>query len=508
MSKIYLIGAGPGDPGLLTLKAKEILETADVVIYDYLANQAFLKFCKPASELIYVGKRGGSHTLSQDKINQLLLEKAKQNLVVARLKGGDPYIFGRGGEEAQELAKVGIDFEVIPGITSAIAAPSYAGIPLTHREYSSSVCFITGHEDPGKESSSHNWSALANSGSTLVFLMGVKNLALISEKLIQAGLDKNVPASLIRWGSTCHQESMTANIGNIAKRSEEKSLKPPAILVVGQVVKLKDQLGWFEKKPLFGQGVVVTRAREQASKLVDLLHNQGACCFEFPTISIEPLPDYSQLKKTISSIHEYDWVIFTSVNGVKFFWNQLEAMNKDTRTLGNCQVGAIGPATADLLRTKGVHPDFVPKDYVAESIVEGLLEKGVLDQKVLIPRAEKAREILPQKLSQAGAKVEVIPVYQTKLTQQDGLEIIQAMQDKKVQYITFTSSSTVRNFFQLVSQDSLRDFVPDQVSLACIGPVTAKTLEEYGFKADIIPEKYTISALTESLIQDGQRKRG
>ena len=279
MSKVYLLGAGPGDPGLLTLRAKEILSSADVVVYDYLANKSFLDFCRKDAEYIYVGKKGGEHTLSQEQINDLLVHKAREGNSVARLKGGDPYVFGRGAEEAEELLEAGVGFEIVPGVTSAVAAPAYAGIPLTHRKYASSVSFITGHEDPSKPESVHNWDALAKGTSTLVFFMGVKNLAHITSNLISSGMYGDKPAALVRWGTTCEQETVVGTLGTITQIAENQGLKPPALLVVGDVVKLRDKLNWFEKRPLLGKGVVVTRAREQASALVDLLQEKGACCY-------------------------------------------------------------------------------------------------------------------------------------------------------------------------------------------------------------------------------------
>ncbi|RQD73210.1 uroporphyrinogen-III C-methyltransferase, partial [Desulfonatronospira sp. MSAO_Bac3] len=410
MGKVYLIGAGPGDPGLLTLRARDLLSMADVVVYDYLANEDFLKFCRKDAELIYVGKKGGDHTLSQEGINQLLVDRAGSGNHVARLKGGDPYVFGRGAEEAQELLQAGIDFEIIPGVTSAVAAPAYAGIPLTHRRYASSVSFITGHEDPDKPESAHNWASLATGTSTLVFFMGVKNLQHISHSLIQAGMDPQTPAALVRWGTTCMHRSMVSTIQDIPGQAVEQGFKPPSLLVVGHVVHLRDELNWFEKLPLLGRGVVVTRAREQASGLLEQLRELGACCYEFPTIEIQSMPDYSDVQQAISHLSGYDWLVFTSVNGVLYFWAELERAGLDSRALGGRKVAAIGPATAQALEHRGIRPDFVPDKYVAESVVQGLLDLGVQGKKVLIPRAKVAREVLPQELEKAGADVHVLPV--------------------------------------------------------------------------------------------------
>ena len=497
MSTVYLIGAGPGDPGLLTIRAKELIETCDVVVYDYLANKDFLKYARHDAEIIYVGKKGGDHTLPQDQINALIIEQAKAGKSVARLKGGDPYVFGRGGEEAEELVAEGIAFEVVPGVTAGVAAPAYAGIPVTHRDFTTSVCFITGHEDPTKEESGHNWEVYAKSNSTLVFYMGVKNLPMIAGNLMAGGRAKDTPVALVRWGTRCNQESMVSTLENVAAEAEKRKFAAPSIIIVGGVCSLAGKLNWFEKKPLLGKGVVVTRAREQASDLVDLLRHMGACVYEFPTISVEPLDDYEEVEQAILGLGAVDWLVFTSVNGVKYFWNQLSEIGLDTRALGGLSVAAIGPATADELRLRGVNPDFVPAKYVAEEVVAGLLERGIAGKNVLIPRAKVAREVLPEELTRAGANVRVLPVYETRLTQADSSEVVDALTTGAIQAITFTSSSTVENFFDLMPPEVLRLY--PKVRIACIGPVTAKTLKRYGFNAHIQPEDYTIPALAAAL---------
>lgn len=501
MGKVYLVGAGPGDPGLLTLRGRELLARADVVVYDYLANQKFLDFCRPGAELIYAGKKGGEHTLSQGDINSLLMQKASQGLQVVRLKGGDPYIFGRGAEEAEELVQSGIKFEVVPGVTSAVAAFAYAGIPLTHRRFASSLSMITGHEDAEKKESSLNWSALAESASTLVFFMGVKNLALIAGNLIQAGMDKDKPAALVRWGTTCRQQTLCAPLQHIAQEAEIKGIRPPALLLVGDVAGLRQRLNWFEEKPLLGQGVIVTRAREQASSLLDMLEELGACCYQFPTIRIQELQDYSQVDQELDNLSSYQWLIFTSVNGVIHFWHRLRAQKMDSRSLGGCRVAAIGPATAERLRQEGIEPDFIPDKYVAEHVLQGLLQRGIQGCRVLIPRAETAREVLPGELEKAGAEVRVLPVYRTVLAGENQEEVVQALEQGDVQFVTFTSSSTVHNFFRLIPARKLAGYVHSGLRLACIGPVTAKSLKEYGFQADVLPQKYTIPALVQALEQ-------
>ena len=396
--KVYLIGAGPGDPGLLTIKGKDILEKADVVVYDYLANDTLLGYARPDAERIYVGKVAGNHALPQDGINKLIIEKAKEGKIVARLKGGDPYIFGRGGEEAEELLDAGVPFEEVPGISSTIAGPAYAGIPLTHRSFSSSVTLITGHENPDKPGSVHNWKALAASANTLVFVMGMKNLPDIARNLIEAGLSPDTPAALVHWGTTAKHRSLAATLGTLHEEGVRQGFTNPSVIIVGKVVTLRDRLNWFEQKPLLGRSVVVTRAREQASGLAAQLADLGAEVIQFPTIDIKPLEDYSSVDAAVRNLGAYDWLIFTSANGVKCFWERLEAQGLDARALYGLQVAAIGPATAQAVRTHGIAPDFVPEAYIAESVAEGLIGLGMDGKKVLLPRAREAREVLPEEL--------------------------------------------------------------------------------------------------------------
>ena len=498
--KVYLIGAGPGDPGLLTLKGKDILAKADVVVYDYLANDALLAHARKDAELIYVGKKGGDHTLSQKGINALIVSKAKEGKSVARLKGGDPYMFGRGGEEAEELLAAGLTFEVVPGVTSGIAGPAYAGIPLTHREHSSSVCFITGHEDPSKPDTAHNWDALAKSASTLVFYMGMKNLPDISRKLIDAGMPAATPAALVNWGTTGRHRSLVSTIGKLPQDAVTHGFAAPSLIVVGSVASLHDKLNWFERRPLYGKGVVVTRAREQASDSASLLQEMGANVIQFPTITISPLDDYSEIQAAIRGLAAYQLLVFTSVNGVKYFWLQLTALGLDARALAGLKVAAIGPATADALRRRGIEPDFVPEKYVAESVAESILTLCGTDLpglRVLLPRARVARDVLPETLQKAGAKVDVIPVYETRPSATRKEEVLEKLAAGEIQCITFGSSSTVTNFLSLIPVEELRRF-PD-LKFACIGPITAATLEQNGLACHIQPADYTIPGLAREL---------
>lgn len=497
--KVYLIGAGPGDPGLFTLKGRDCLAAADVVIYDALANDALLAYARKDAELIYVGKVAGNHALPQDGINRLLVEKAREGKVVARLKGGDPYIFGRGGEEAEALLEAGIPFEEVPGISSTIAAPAYAGIPLTHRNFASSVTIITGHENPDKPGSVHNWQALAQSASTLVFVMGMKNLPDIARNLLAAGMDPATPAALVYRGTTPRQRSLVATLASLPQAAVEQGFSNPSVIVVGKVCSLRDQLGWFEQRPLFGRSVVVTRAREQASGLAQELVQLGADVIQCPTIEISPLPDYAELDAAIGRLSEYAWLIFTSVNGVRWFWKRLEAAGKDSRALGLCRVAAIGPATAEALEARGIRPDFIPERYVAEGVVEGLLARGKVDGvRMLLPRAAKAREVLPDELRKAGARVDVISAYETIPAAARKDEVLERTQAGTLDCVTFGSSSTVENFLSLIPAETLR--AHPEVRLAAIGPVTAKTLEAHGLPCHIMPEEYTIPALVQALV--------
>jgi len=494
--KVFLVGAGPGDPLLITLKGMECVKNADVVVYDYLANKSFLSYATPESEKIYVGKKASDHTLTQDGINQLIIDKAKEGKIVTRLKGGDPFIFGRGGEEAERLVEEGIPFEIVPGITSAISAPAYAGIPLTHRDFTPTVAFITGHERAGKDKSSIDWEKISTGVGTLVFLMGVKNLPNIVTNLLANGRDAKTPVALVRWGTRPYQETLTGTLENISDKVKEKNFKAPAIIIVGGVVSLRDKLSWFDNRPVFGKKIVVTRAREQASGFVSKLMSLGAEVLEFPTIKIIPPQSYDDLDSAIGEIESYNWVIFTSPNGVTCFLERLKACKKDIRDLKGIKICAIGPETARRISDLGVLVDFVPSEFRAEGIIEGLGDMS--GQRVLIPRAKEAREILPETMRKNGAYVNVATAYET-VKDDNGIDIKSALENKEVDVITFTSSSTVTNFVSMVKELGCFEAL-DGVTIASIGPITAKTADGLGLKVDIMPDKYTIDALTQSIL--------
>lgn len=498
--KVYLIGAGPGDPGLITIKGLECIEKADVIIYDYLASPMLLQHAKKNAEILYVGKKGGDHTLSQDKISGLIVEKAKTGLIVARLKGGDPFIFGRGAEEAEELIKAGIFFEVVPGVTSAIAAPAYAGIPLTHRRFTSTLAFVTGHEDPTKEESNIDWAALAKGMGTIVFLMGVKNLPHITDRLAYHGMSHDMPVALVRWGTTHKQMTVTGTLDNIVERVKSAGLKSPAIIIVGEVVKLRETMQWFENRTLSGKSIVVTRAREQASALVKLLSDLGAECLECPTIKVVPPADWKPLDTAIKNLSSYDWLIFTSVNGANFFFERLFKQNRDVRALSNLHTASIGPATANRMFDFGLTSDIVPKSYRAESVIEAFANEDIKGKRILLPRAKEARPILPVELAKMGAEVNEVTAYCTKEVRDNVDLLLSRLQEGTIDLITFTSSSTVTNFHALIPPAKFNDLIRG-VTVATIGPITADTAKTLGFDVHIVAESYTIPGLCDAIKQ-------
>ena len=499
-AKVYLVGAGPGDPGLITIRGRQCIESADVIIYDYLAAPALLNFAPNHAEVIYVGKKGGDHTLSQDKINALIVEKAKTGSTVCRLKGGDPFIFGRGGEEAEILVANAIPFEVVPGVTSAIAAAAYAGIPLTHRKLTATLAFITGHEDPHKEESNIDWESLARGIGTLVFFMGVKNLPDIAQKLIANGKSPNTPVALIRWGTTPGQTTVTGTLDDIAERAKKADLKPPAIIVVGEVVQLRNSLKWFEKRPLLGKRIVVTRARQQASDLVRRLSDLGAECLEFPTIKVVSADDAGPLDDAVQNLSVYDWIIFTSVNGVKFFFDHLFGTDKDVRALNHLHTAAIGPATAEKLFEYGLKSDIIPQTYRAEAVVDAFRKIKLEGKKILLPRAKEARPVLPVELRKMGAEVDEVTAYLTEKVRENGDQLLERLEAKTIDLITFTSSSTVQNFKDLLPPDNFKQLIKG-IAIASIGPITTETAIESGFEVLITAKSFTIPGLCEAVVK-------
>ena len=497
--KVFLVGAGPGDPRLLTVGAMNCLKQADVVVYDHLADESILAYVPPEAERIYVGKQSNKHTMRQEDINVLLADKADEGKTVVRLKGGDPFVFGRGGEEALVLLSRGIPFEVLPGVTSAISVPAYAGIPVTHRGVAVSFAVITGHEDPTKPESHVRWQHLATGVDTLIFLMGVANLPEITKNLMDNGRSADTPAAVIRWGTRTDQETYVTTLGDAAAMVQRDGIRPPAIFIVGEVVKLREQLRWFDRadiRPLLGKHILVTRARAQASALTEKLTALGAACVETPVIRIVPPADgYAALDAAIGELHTYHWLIFTSVNGVEHFFARLHHAGRDTRALGYAKVAAIGSATAKALHSYGIDADLVPEEFRAEAVVEAL--KPILPPRarILLPRAQEARDVLPESLREHGATVDVTPAYETVPELSGGEELAERLRNGEIDFVTFTSSSTVKN---LVHQ--LGNITPlQQVKIACIGPVTAETARSFALEPDIIAENYTIDGLVDAI---------
>jgi len=502
--KIYLVGAGPGDPELITLKAVRAIAAAEVIVYDYLVNPVLLEHARPEVERIYVGKKAGAHTLRQEDINALLVKLASQGKIVTRLKGGDPFVFGRGGEEALEAVTAGIEFEVIPGVTAGVAVPAYAGIPVTQRGITASVTFITGHEDPRKEESDIDWATLAASRSTLVFYMGVSRLESIAAQLTSHGLPDSTPAAVIHRGTTSSQRTVCGSLANIAVRVREAALAAPAIIVVGEVVALRGKLDWFERRPLFGRTVIVTRSREQASVFTGRLAELGAAVIELPSIEIGDSPDPEAVQRALDRLPGgFDWVVFTSVNGVDKFVQFLRRAGKDVRALAGARLAAIGPATATALESAGLTVDILPEKFVAESVAESFAKLGdyLAGKRILLPRAEIARKVLPEALAGLGAEVTEVPVYSTRITRPENLpQVIEELSAGRVDLITFTSSSTVDNFVELVGLENLQGLSGPPV-YAAIGPVTEATAAGYGLAPLISAGTHTIEGLV-SLIEN------
>jgi uroporphyrinogen III methyltransferase / synthase len=498
---IYLVGSGPGDTGLITVKGVRCLEEADAVVYDRLAPEALLKHARPEAERIYVGKRPGNPTMSQEEINDLLVELGRAGKTAVRLKGGDPYIFGRGGEEALALIEAGLPFEVVPGVTSGVAAPAYAGIPVTHRNVSTSVAFVTGHEDPTKGRSDVDWTRIANGADTLVLYMGVGRLKEISTELVGAGRSPETPVACVRWGTIPEQRTVTGTLEDIADRVAEAGLKPPAITVVGDVVALREAgLDWYERRPLFGRRVVVTRARAQAGELSVELERLGAEVYEFPTIEIQAPEDFRPLDAAIRDLDSFGWIVFTSVNGVESFLERLRHHGLDLRAVPRrAKIAAIGPATAERIEEVGLRVDVVPEEYRAEALIE-VLGAGSLDgERVLIPRARVAREILPEKLREAGAEVVVPPAYESVPSSRGKDELAGRLEAGGIDCVTFTASSTVENFVGAFgTEEAVRLLAGTRV--ACIGPVTAETARKHGLRVDAEAEEYTIPGLVAAVV--------
>jgi uroporphyrinogen III methyltransferase/synthase len=498
---VYLVGAGPGDLGLVTLRAKECIEQADVIVYDHLANPEMLSWARDNAEIIYAGKERGESQATQQEINALVIDKAREGKQVVRLKGGDPFVFGRGAEEAEVIANAGISFEIIPGITSAIAGPAYAGIPMTHRAHNSHVTFFTGHEDPAKAESAIDYAALAKLGGTQVMLMGVERLGSITSEMVKHGVRRDLPVALVRSATTGKQETLTGTLEDIAKKAVASDFKAPAVAVFGEVVGLRDSLNWFESRPLLGKKIVVTRTRKQASVLSNKLRALGAEVIELPTIRIEPPSDLREFAELVQDAHMYDWIVFTSANGVDGFFEVFFKLYDDAREIGGARIAAIGPATAQRVKDFHLHVDLQPEEFVAEGVVREFKKNGSIENlRILLVRAEKARDVLPKELSAAGGIVDEAFAYRTVAETRDTNGARRQLAQGGADLITFTSSSTVENFLAL----GLR--WPTGMRIASIGPITSKTARDHGLTVDIEARRHDIDGLVQA-VRDFFEKR-
>ena len=494
---VYLVGAGPGDPGLLTLRGRQLLEQADVLLYDYLVDERLQRYARRGAEVVSIAEwpKGGRPT--QGEIDGFLIERALQGKAVVHLKGGDPFVIDRGAEEVQALASAGVAFAVVPGVTSAIAVPAYAGIPVTHGKLASSFTVVSGGEDPSTAESLIDWSALASDMGTLVILMGWESLPGIIETLVTEGMAPETPAALIQWGTQPYQRTVVGSLGEIPRLGREADLMPPVVAVIGKVVGLREELRWHDNRPLSGKRVMVTRPRLQAGALSNLLAQEGADPVEVPSIEVVPLEDDTPLREAAERLSGYRWVVFTSVNGVEAFWNALEGQGLDTRAFGGVRIAAIGPATAESLTCRGILADLVPSEYVAEALLEemgGHIHSG---DGVLLPRAEGAREILAKGLRAMGASVDEVTAYRTRAPQESAGRARRLLRDGTIDVVTFTSSSTVRNLIELVGKGSAQLLL--QPIIASIGPVTSATATELGLRVDIEAQEHTMPGLVEAI---------
>jgi len=490
----YLVGAGPGDPLLMTLKGRECIGRADVVVYDYLSNPEFLAWAPSGAEVVYAGKKAGDHAMRQSEINALLVARTRAGKSVVRLKGGDPFLFGRGGEEAEALAEAGCAFEVVPGVSSALAGPAYAGIPLTHRAHNTAVTIFTGHEDPTKEGSSLDLEAIAKTPGTKVMLMGIERLGPITAGLLAGGMDGSTPVALVRRATTPRQETLVGTLADIVGRAAAAEFKAPAVAVFGGVVGLRGELGWFERLPLFGKTVAITRTRAQAGGLVAELRALGADAFGMPMIRIEPAPNKREFYETVAYSHGYDWIIFTSPNGVDAFFGAFFEIYKDARDLGAARIAAIGPATASAVRAYRLQVDVQPEKFVAEEIIKALEKETCVENlKILLPRAEGAREVLADELTRRGAIVDDIPAYRTVPADAEDPGI-RRFRDEGADIVTFTSSSTAENFH------ALNFPVRPGIVHASIGPVTSKTMKSLGMAVDVEARVHDIPGLVKAIV--------
>ncbi len=491
----YLVGAGPGDPGLLTLKGKDCIEAADVLVYDYLCNPEMLKHAKPGTRRIYVGKKAGDHTLPQEEINKLIVQLAQEGKTVTRLKGGDPVLFGRGAEEAAELHEAGVRFEIVPGITSAIAGPAYAGIPVTHRSHASQLTIFTGHEDPTKPDTSLNYAKLAQADGTKVFLMGVERIEEITREFLKHGAKPETPVALVRWATRGNQQTLVGTLADIAVKVKEAGFKAPAVAVVGDVVTEREHLNWFESRPLFGKRIIVTRTRKQIGVLSRQLALLGADVIELPTIRIEPAKDQLAFAELVRDCHTYEWLVFTSPNGVEAFFTIFDKLYNDNRSIGGVRIACIGPGTAEKVKERRLAVDLMPeKSFVAEGLVKAFKDHQNMENvNVLWVRAEETREVLANQLTGMGAIVDEAIAYRTVAETEDNIEALARIKAEGADMITFTSASTVEHFMDL------KVALPEGCKVASIGPVTSAAVKKHGLALDVEAKENSIPGLVKTI---------
>lgn len=504
--KVFLVGAGPGDPRLITIRGRQCIEQCTAIVYDRLASPRLLRYAPANAKRVYVGKLPDRHTMKQEEINQLLVDLALEGHIVTRLKGGDPTIFGRVGEEAGLLRENGIEFEIIPGITSAISVPAYAGMPVTHRDHASSLSIITGHESPNKLDRSIHWEKVTNATGTLLFLMGVAKIDYIANQLMKYGRKSDTPVALVRWGTTPEQETLVGTLETIAQQVAETGFKSPAIIIVGDVVKQREQLQWYEKMPLFGLRVLVTRARSQASQFADLIEELGGEPCEFPVIDVKKSDKPNQLeaiKYALENAGQYDWLVFTSVNGVQYFIEWLREHRKDIRAFYRAKIAAVGPKTSEALNDLGLIVEHQASRYDAEGLLESLSQLVSSGEKILLPRGDLARSILPEQLRKLGIHADEISVYETVVAEAQEPIVFDWLKEKHIHVITFTSSSTVKNLIDVLKQGGIEDPISllKQYPLVSIGPITSDTIRSYGLEVELEAEEATIESLTATLVQ-------
>jgi uroporphyrinogen III methyltransferase/synthase len=492
---VYLVGAGPGDPELITVKGQRVLASADSILYDNLAPHSLLDLAPRSAERVYVGKKATERAYEQDEISAMLIERARRGLTVVRLKGGDPFIFGRGGEELEALALAGVPFEVVPGVTSALGIGAYTGVPLTHRDHVTAVTFVTGHD-----ADRFDWSRIGTD-QTLVLYMGLMAFPEIARRLIASGRSPDTPAMAVRWGTRPDQKTIAGTLATLPSMLAAQALKPPVTIIVGTVVGLRDRLNWYERLPLFGQRIVITRDRSQAAELAAKLHALGAEPVELPVIEIRPAANTAPLDRAIGELETYHWIIFTSVNGVRYFLDQLDRSHRDLRAL-KAQLCAIGPATRSALEQLHLKVDLVPEEYVAESLVAAFGTIDLSGKRVLLPRAAVARDVVPERLSIRGARVDVVEAYRTVIPEDAAARAREVFSgSRRPHWITFTSSSTVKNFLAVARRELLQG-----IRIASIGPVTTETARAHGLEVEVEASPYTMDGLVSAIIDLESRK--